>query len=518
MEKVAYDEMFDYFEAEINVGIKRFKYMFYLEDNYTSKWYNSDGFFDYMPQWGFFSYSYINPADIFEDIEWYKNSVVYQIFPDRFAKSFIDPVGNDLRYGGSIKGIMDKVDYLVNLGVDAIYLNPIFESSSYHRYDIIDYYEIDPLFGQKNELKKMIDKFHEKGIKIIFDAVFNHSSDKFFAFKDLVKNGGYSKYKDWYYVHSFPVSNRPLPNYECFAYYGGMPKLNTTNPETAQYLLDVIRYWTIEFGVDGWRFDVADEIDRNFLRSLRAMIKKLDKNILLIGEIFDEASTWLCGDQFDTVTNYPLKALINDLFAHKTINVELFKMRLNNYIMKFNKKAIHSMLNIISTHDTPRFLTLCEENEKMFELALVFQFTFPGVPHIYYGDEIGMKGEGDPECRKPMIWQKTKWNKKLLDLYNFLISIRKQNEALRIGDYREIPVKGGKEVLAYIREGKRDGIIILINTQNHKSKIEIGLGSIPKNTGILSPIKGDSEVPIESKKATLIIGPLEWRVYKILKK
>jgi len=516
MNKVASDEMFDYYEVELNVGIKRFKYMFYLEDVYSVKWYSNDGFFDYMPQWGHFTYSYICKEDIFEEVEWFCNSTIYQIFPDRFAKVPPDTssVGSRMIHGGNIKGILDKFDYLVNLGVDVIYLNPVFKSESYHRYDIVDYYEIDPAFGDKRELKELIDMCHRNGIKVIFDGVFNHSSDKLFAFKDVVEKGEKSKYVNWFHIYSFPVEAYPRPNYECFSFYGGMPKLNTGNPETAQYLLDVVRYWTEEFGVDGWRLDAADEVDRKFWRKLRDMLKSLNRDTVLIGEIYDESSSWLWGDQFDSVMNYPLKWMVDDFFAHRSIDVETFKKRINGYIMKFNKKVLNSLVNVISTHDTPRFLTLCDGDEKKFEPAVVFQFTFPGVPLIYYGDEIGMEGEGDPDCRRPMIWDEAKWNGKIFELYRFLIDLRKRFDALRVGEYGELNVTGGKGILAYRRGRGEDGIIVVMNTLDQKENILVRTGEFFDGVKAFESLKDNEVVRIERKSINICLKPFEWRIYK----
>lgn len=516
MSKAASDELFDYYEVELNAGIKRIKYMFYLEDNYTIKWYSSDGFFDYMPQWGLFSHSYICQGDILKEVEWFRNSIIYQIFPDRFAKVPADNsnAGNRTIHGGNIEGIIHRFDYLIKLGVDAIYLNPVFKSESYHRYDVIDYYEIDPVFGDKRELKHLIDLCHSNGMKVIFDGVFNHSGDKFFAFRDIVQNGEKSEYIDWYHINSFPVEVYPMPNYECFSYYGGMPKFNTENIETTQYLLDVVKYWTVEFGVDGWRLDAADEVDRKFWRKLRDMLKSLNRDAVLIGEIFDEASSWLLGDQFDSVMNYPLKSLINDIFAYRSIDVELLRMRINSYMMKLNKKVLNSMVNIISTHDTARFLTLCDGNEKRFELAVVFQFTFPGIPLIYYGDEIGMTGEGDPDCRRPMIWDETKWNRAIFELYQFLIDLRKNFEALRTGEYGELTVRGAKGILAYRRGWGKDGIITVMNTWEQKESVTIELKDSFQSITKFDCLKGGEVLPVESRKINLCLKPFEWRIYK----
>ncbi|CDG35490.1 Neopullulanase 2 [Acetivibrio thermocellus BC1] len=516
MDKVASDGMFDYYEVELNVGIKRIKYMFYLEDNYSIKWYSSDGFFDYMPQWGHFTYSYICKDDIFHEVEWFRNSTIYQIFPDRFAKFPPDTENSGKRtiHGGNIKGIIDRFDHLVKLGVDVVYLNPIFKSESYHRYDVVDYYEIDPMFGSKEELRELMDLCHKNGIKVIFDGVFNHSGDKFFAFRDVVEKGEKSKYANWYFINSFPVQGYPRPNYECFSFYGGMPKLNTGNPETAKYFLDVVKYWTVEFGVDGWRLDAADEVDRKFWRKLRDMLKDLNKDVVLIGEIFDEASSWLWGDQFDSVINYPLKAMINDLFAYRSIDVETFRNRISGYIMKFNKKVLSSLVNIISTHDTPRFLTLCNGDEKRFELAVVFQFTFPGVPLIYYGDEIGMEGEGDPDCRRPMIWDEAKWNKKTLELYKFLIGLRKRFDALRTGEYGELPVTGCNGILAYRRGRGENGIIVAMNTLDRKENVVVETGDSFDTVKAFESLKDEERLNVDKKRINICLNPFEWRIYK----
>lgn len=515
MEKTASDELFDYYEAKLDTGIKRFKYMFYLEDNFETIWLNQNGFSRHRPEWGFFCYSNICDKDVIEEIEWFKNSTVYQIFPDRFSKFPCEKETKGQFYGGNIKGIISKMDYLIKLGAGAIYLNPVFKSGSYHRYDIIDYYEIDPAFGDKTELKELIGLCHNNGIKVIFDGVFNHSSDKFFAFCDVLKNGTSSMYKDWFYVDSFPTVNYPKPNYQCFSYFGGMPKLNTGNPKTAQYLFDVVKYWTMEFGIDGWRFDVADEIDREFWRELRIRVKSLNKDVVLIGEIFDEASSWLGGDQFDSVINYPVKSLVNDLFAYGSIDADLFKMRLDSYIMKFNIKVLNSMINIIGTHDTPRFLTLCKGDEKRFELGVVFQFTFPGVPVIYYGDEIGMTGGGDPDCRRPMIWDETKWNKKLLKLYGFLMDIRRNNEVLRNGIYRNLDIIGDKGILAYKRVSDKDEIIVLMNTTDNKLNGIMKFGNSYKGKKSLKCLSSQKMQRIEGGEVKISLRPLEWRIYKI---
>ncbi|NLD45597.1 MAG: alpha-glycosidase [Clostridiaceae bacterium] len=514
MEMVCSDQLFDYYEARLSVGIKRFKYMFYLEDHLERKWYNQNGFFNYRPENGQFCYSSISKEDVISEVDWFVNSSIYQIFPDRFCRHQNTSISENSFHGGNIKGVISKIDYLVDLGVNAIYLNPIFKSGSYHRYDIEDFFSIDPVFGDKEELKKLIELCHDKGIKVIFDGVFNHCSDKFFAFYDVKQNGLNSEYKDWFHIRSYPIYSGNRPNYECFSYFGDMPKLNTGNPQVAKYIIEVVKYWTLEFGVDGWRFDVADEIDRKFWRELRLRVKEYNKDIVLIGEIFDEASSWLNGDQFDSVTNYPLKALIDDLFAYRSVDAEGFKLRVNNYLMKFRSSVTVSMLNIIGTHDTSRFLTLCANAEERFELAVVFQFTFPGVPLVYYGDEIGMTGEGDPHCRKPMIWDESKWNMNILRLYRFLIALRKRNKVIRNGKYRDVRVDGDKGILAYMRENDSALIIVVMNTSPKKVSGIIDTGDFSYTTNVLECLNTKTLYQLDANRLKLELRPYEWRILK----
>lgn len=514
MKKVASDRLYDYYETSLSVGIKRFKYMFYLEDDYNVRWYNQDGFSSYKPDWGYFSYSFVVKSDIFMETEWFKNKIVYQVFPDRFYKMPYEPLGKYDFFGGSMRGIIDKVDYFVLSGVDCIYLNPVFSSPSYHRYDTENYYEIDPRLGSKEDLLQLVKVCHEKGIKIILDAVLNHCSDRFFAFCDVVTNGEKSIFKDWFYIDSFPIFHSPKPNYECFSFFGGMPKFNTSNKEVEKYLIDVLLYWTKEFDIDGWRFDVADELDRGFIRKVRHSLKTEKKDIILIGEVFDEASSWLLGDQFDSVINYPLKALLNDLVAYRSINSITFKRKLDEYLMKFKKNTWNTMVNIIGSHDTPRFLTSCGECIKRFQIGVALQFTLPGVPLVYYGDEKGMTGGGDPHCRKPMIWDRRKWNGDIANFYNFIIELRRKYISLQYGDYRgiELPCE---EVFCFVREYKVERLLIVVNTSDESSTIKLDLGS-ERIYDRLVCLKDCMVVKADINNVVLTLKPLEWKIYRII--
>src|SRR5699024_5658775 len=202
-------------------------------------------------------------------------------------------------------GIIKHLDYLVDLGINGIYFTPIFKAHSNHKYDTIDYMEIDPQFGDKSTFKELVKACHEKGIRIMLDAVFNHSGYYFSQFQDVLEKGENSKYKNWFHIKDFPIQTDPVPNFDSFAFTSHMPKLNTEHPDVKQYLLDVATYWIKEFDIDGWRLDVANEVDHQFWREFRTAVKSVKQDVYILGEIWHDSMPWLQGDQFDAVMNYP---------------------------------------------------------------------------------------------------------------------------------------------------------------------------------------------------------------------
>ena len=280
-----------------------------------------------------------------------------------------------------------------DLGINALYLTPIFKSTSNHKYNTDDYYQIDPAFGDKKILKKLVEEAHQRGIRIILDAVFNHSGFYFFAFQDVLEKGKDSKYWDWFFIEGYPVKTTPPVNYHTFANdVVDMPKLNTSNPEVQEYLLDVVRYWMEEVDIDGWRLDVANEVDRNFWRKFRETVKGIKKDAYIVGEIWHNSEVWLQGDQFDAIMNYPLAMAILDFLAQRSIGPTEFNNRLVRNWMLYQDRVNYSMLNLINSHDTRRLLNYFSGDKESMKLAVLFQFTYPGAPMIYYGDEVGMKG------------------------------------------------------------------------------------------------------------------------------
>ncbi len=447
-------DLFDFYEVELSLETKRFKYIFMLEDkNKKTMYYSEIGIMESLlkpKEKGNFQFAYLCEQDVLDEVYWGSEGVVYQIFPDRFyngdkandpnnTQAWGDKPTRENMFGGDLEGIIQKLDYLEDLGVDIIYMTPVFESSSNHKYNTKDYYKIDPQFGDTAKMKELVDKAHARGMKVVLDAVFNHSGDDFFAFEDVIEKGEKSPYKDWFYVEEFPVVQEPLVNYRTFGNNNAyMPKFRTSNKEVRQYLLEVARYWIKEVGIDGWRLDVCDEVDHYFWRQFRDAVKEINQETLVIGEIMHESSSFLKGDQLDSIMNYPFKDAVTDFFAKDSIKAEEFESRLAMHRATYMHTINRQMWNLVDSHDTVRFATECESDEKRIILATAFQFAYIGTPYIYYGGEIGMEGGPDPDCRRCMIWDEKEQNRDLYNTFKQLISIRKDNKTLVYGEYNSI--------------------------------------------------------------------------------
>jgi len=472
----ARDNMFDYYETiiETKAATRYINYYFRIECKNSTIWFNYYGGCESEPDNGFFEYCYSNENDIFKIPSWVNDSVFYQIFPERFFngdksndpdncdKWGTEPTAQNFM-GGDLKGILEKLEYLEKLGVNAIYLNPIFESPSNHKYDTVDYFTIDSHFGTIKDLKILIKKCHSKGIKIILDGVFNHCGYYFPQFQDVLKNGRNSKYKDWFYIDNFPVDEENL-NYETIGYYGLMPKLRLGNPEVRSYFLEVASYWINEVDIDGWRLDVAEEVDYTFWQEFRKRVKTLKPDCFILAEAWHENRDMLRGDQMDSVMNYPIRDAIIDYFAKGCINSIEFNSRINKNIGVHAKPVQNTLFNLLGSHDTARFLTLCGGNIDKMLATIAFQFCFTGIPVIYYGDEIGIEGETDPGCRKTMEWSKESQNAEMLNWYKKLIEIRKSKVALSLGGFKSNYCSLNNSVYGFIREYEEDRIYVVINS------------------------------------------------------
>lgn len=484
------DNLFDYWFIEIKPPFKRLRYGFKLTSDDKSCVYTEKGFFEHSPNdiSAYFCFPFLNHIDIFRAPNWVKDTVWYQVFPERFANGddSLNPQGtlpweheeptSTNFYGGDFQGIIDHFDYLIELGISGIYFTPIFKAPSNHKYDTIDYLEIDPQFGDKETFKRLVKLCHKHGIKVMLDAVFNHSGFHFQPFQDVLTHGKDSIYKDWFHTREFPLATNPIPNYHTFAFVENMPKLNTENEDVKEYLLKVGRYWIQEFDIDGWRLDVANEIDHQFWREFRHEMKKVKPDLFILGEIWHDSMPWLRGDQFDSVMNYPFTDCALRFFAKGEIKAIEFSQMLQGYLQRYPKNVNSVLFNLLGSHDTPRIMNIAHFDEEKVKLLLAFQLSFIGTPCIYYGDEIALTGDQDPGCRKCMIWDKERQNRDLLEHTKRLIKLRKDYPIIgNGGDITILEANNETNHVTFLKRNDTSQLIIVINNNNKAQSLPIPL-------------------------------------------
>lgn len=417
--------------------------------------------------------------------DWVRDAVFYQIFPDRFANGdpSNDPPGTeswgtapriDNFFGGDLEGVRTRLGTLEELGVTAIYFNPLFAAPSNHKYDTADYLAIDPHLGTNALLKALVSEAHARGIRVILDGVFNHSGDRFWAFQDVLKNGAESRYKDWYFIRKFPVVVKEHPEYEAWWGFAHLPKLNTGNPETRKYLLGVAAHWIREAGIDGWRLDVPNEVPHDFWREFRTVVKKAKRDAYIVGEIWTDGSPWLEGDQFDAVMNYTFRDVVLKWVSGGSAGDLDAGLGLRH---RYPLSIAQVLYNPLGTHDTIRLLTACGGSVERAKLAVLLQMTFPGAPAIYYGDEVGLSGDKDPDCRRSFPWELGEQNRELLEHYRKLIRLRKTHPALSRGAFRAILVDEPAGVYAFLREYPGETICVVFNPSSTEHTIALPLSS-----------------------------------------
>ncbi|MEK3884743.1 alpha-glycosidase [Paenibacillus sp. PL2-23] len=521
MDHIAADGLHDYWEAVIRPEFKRFTYGFRLHSGDETIWLTEDGFSSEQPApaGGYFEAHYIHEVDLFAPPEWVKEAVFYQILPDRFdnGDTSNDPEGTlpwgekpegDSFFGGDIQGMLNRIGHLNELGVNAVYLTPIFRSPSNHKYDTVDYREIDPHFGDKELLKKFVQLCHDNGIRVILDAVFNHASEQFQPFQDVLEKGEESKYKDWFHLKEFPVGvHDGMPNYDTFGFFGHMPKLNTAHPDVKQYLIETSVYWMEETGIDGWRLDVANEVDHQFWREFRQAVKTANPDAFIVGEVWSDSLNWLLGDQFDSVMNYPLTQQSLGFFADRTISPAQFAERVNGLLMRYPQQTNEALFNLLSSHDIPRVLTRCDGDIGRLKQAVVFMMTMMGLPCIYYGDEFGMDGGDDPDCRKCMVWDEESQNKDLFDFYKLLIALRKEHKALRSGRFRILSAEAEGGSLIYERLDGEEHFTVWVNRSDEHAEL-----THPMVEGGWRDALTDEEIDNHEGRLTIQLEPNGYRI------
>ena len=489
--------------------------------------------------------------------DWVQDAVFYQIFPDRFARSQRMP---DLDFepwdapptyhgfkGGDLYGVAERLDYLQDLGITALYFNPVFASASNHRYHTYDYYNVDPLLGGNDALRLLLDEAHKRDIHVVLDGVFNHASRGFWQFHHVLENGADSPYVDWFHFDperlkgnrrwgAYPATGElhALKNgegslkalgYQAWWDLPALPKLNTNTPAVREFLFEVAEYW-IKFGIDGWRLDVPGEIDDDaFWQEFRRRVRAINPEAYFVGEVWHEAQRWLRGDQFDAVMNYLVTAAVLSFCGGAHVDVDMvnqagglkghvhpemdanwFGNEIDRLTNLYSPEITRSQLNLFDSHDMPRFLTCVREDVASLQLAMLFMFTYPGAPCLYYGDEIGLTGKHDPDCRKGFPWDESRWNHELLDYTKTVIALRKEHVALRRGSYQRLFSDG--RVFAFTRNLGGKSFVIVLNTGDTHKKATFPIEALGADNLAPATIFGpDAHTYLENKILHLEIPP-----------
>ncbi|MBI9043018.1 MAG: glycoside hydrolase family 13 protein [Anaerolineaceae bacterium] len=461
--------------------------------------------------------------------DWVQHTVFYQIFPDRFGFSWDIEKPNNLETwerpptihgfkGGDLLGVLEKLDYLQDLGITAIYLNPIFQSASNHRYHTHDYYQVDPILGGNQIFEKLLKEVHRRNMRIVLDGVFNHASRGFFQFNHILETGASSPYLDWFHVKDFPL-NAYLgrPQYKSWRNLPALPEFNTENPQVRKYLLDIARYW-VDKGIDGWRLDVPFCIDDDsFWQEFRSVVKEGNPDAYITGEIVEDATRWLQGDQFDGVMNYLFTyacwGFFGGPFLKKNLlghwmdhggdliqpTVEKFSQDISKLLKKYPKPAVQAQMNLLDSHDTPRAMTLFRCNHDRLKLAVLFMMTYPGAPCIYYGDEVGLEGGPDPDCRRAFPRYENKFDQDLLSFYKKCIALRHKYEVLRLGEFKSLYARD--LCFVYLRQmGNEPVVVVAINNSADAKTADIDVDGSLKDGIVLSNHLGIGELSVQNGK------------------
>ena len=477
MNEIASDDFFSYFEVTISNCFERVVYFFEITDlEDRIHYFYADNFYKQVSpnRNDLYKFPFIRKEDIGNPPNWLKETRFYNIFPDSFIsrkrktnKSLkIDGCEIKNKIGGAIKDIINKLGYIKDLGFNGIYINPLFMANEYHKYDVVDYFKIDPLFGTNSDFKKLVRETHEKGMKVVIDLVLNHCGWYFFAFDDVIKNQENSAYKNWFYRLDFPIY-RPktweeMPPYAAFGYERNMPKLNTDNDEVIEYFKLLVRTLLKEYDVDGFRLDTSDEVNDYFWISINREVKQVKNSAVLIGEIWENPEHWLNSLMFDSAMNYELrKALI--CFYQEHISIEEFKNHLVKLFLRNKKQYTNSLLNILSTHDTPRFYSLVNEDYAKYRSAYALLYFLPGSISVLYGEEEPIKGLDEEEYRKAINFKK---KMRFAEFFTNLNEIRKKYSALNNGN---ISIELDKNIIKIIRKNEENELTLLLSGRKGKT-------------------------------------------------
>lgn len=469
---------------------------------------------------------------------WVADAIFYQVFPDRFARHegaannpYLEPWDAPPTFtgykGGSLWGVIERLDWIVELGCNALYFNPIFQSASNHRYHTHDYFRVDPLLGGDEAFNALLAACHDRGMRVVLDGVFNHASRGFFQFNDLLETGESSPYRDWFHIHRFPVEaygkdDEPAETYGAWWGIPALPKFRTEHPEAREFLMQVAEHW-IRKGIDGWRLDVPEEIKtEGFWEEFRSRVRAINPDAYLVGEIWGDASGWTVpGTRFDGTMNYLLTGAILSFTGAASMDWQLaerlhyplraidaagFADQLHHLAALYPSSTAEAHLNLLGSHDTARVLSILGGNVAALQLASVLQFTLPGAPSIYYGDEIGLQGGHDPDCRAGFPWnQPDAWKHDLLATIRSLTSLRAATPALRRG---VAEVLGAARALIVLRRSfEGDELLVAVNAGQGASNVEVGVSATGATTlwgtGGLAIVDGVGRIAMPPQTAAI---------------
>ncbi len=513
MEKKYTTKYHDYYFGIIKSETRRVRYGFKLTDGNTELFFGPQRVYENKKLtdeqaydiFNYYNFPFLNSSDIFSSPKWARDTRWYQILPDRFFNKdnegdFIpweQVVKGDQNtlYGGNIKGVIEKLDYIKELGFNGIYFTPLFDAYSYHKYDTTDYYNIDPSFGTNDDFKELVKQAHSKGIKVMLDAVFNHCGWFHPFWQDVLKNKEKSKYYDCFNITNLdyvlqmkkdefgaPIddySKVEYPGYDTFAYTPLMPKWNTTHPLVEEELLGATAYWIIEMNIDAWRLDVSNEVSHHFWRKFNKVVKGINKEVLIVGENMDNAYPWIGPDQFDSVMNYDASIPVYSYFLHwedrfSKINKQEFIELMNEKLVSYPRNMYDAMYNCLDTHDTSRLLTLVNDNKDLMRLPIIFMYTYPGSPSIYYGTEKLLNGaESHHQNRKPMPWHiTTKETESMEQFIKILNQCRDNYEVFKVIDIRFIETSNS-DVLGYTKDVDCEQLLVLLNNSDQAQSYQL---------------------------------------------
>lgn len=493
---------------------------------------------------------------------WVRDATFYQIFPDRFAASSrvvkpgrLEPWDAPPTFlgfkGGDLLGIVERLDYLADLGITALYLTPIFASASNHRYHTYDYLEVDPLLGGDAALRELLDAAHDRDMRVVLDGVFNHTGRGFWPFHHVLETGAASPYRGWFHFDDaaldagrlltpYPPPGTPAHTLGYEAWWGlpALPKLNTDEPAVREYLFGVAEHW-LRFGIDGWRLDVPAEInDEAFWQEFRIRCRAVRPDAYLVGEIWHVAPEWLLGDRFDALMNYPLAEAIIGFAGGRHLDMEVirahneyagsihprdgasFANRLKELLVAYDPSTVAVQLNLLGSHDAPRLRTVLGGSVPRMGLATLLQATLPGAPCLYYGDEIGLTGGNDPGNRGAFPWDEARWEPGLRETVRALFRLRLAEPALRDGP---LTIVGATASAVAIERGSGPArFVVAVNPGETAVRLAVRFADAPAgHGGHLAPMElpglgGVGEAPILDGHATLDMASLSGGILRIV--